>query len=684
MRHKFPRWSLSALLVLLLVPVQAAVENITFTTSSSNSSTVKIQFPNGTVTQIGGGNSTRVFTLQKNWTIDHVLTLPSNPSNITLSGVGIRSLAPDLASDATGGSVAVVYLDLSVNKIKSIDSVHFASKMIYLNMSYNAIERIGTVNPRWQNDSPGNSLSSLYLDHNAIVSLQGAIFPDSLPTLYLSFNRLESIDNASFPIGLTNLMLDNNPISSIRTVKFPSALATLSLMNNNLTTFNADLLPPSITTLCLTGNPLTTVYASEGQFTVLNHLANPKRTQLGANNSCDSIFSTNLSTAACPNSYKLLWNAFPICIVAPPTPSPSPTSESSHNQTTISIIIAVACAVVVALALIYYCRRYSDKDLRKDVVPNDIRFDPLFKEHRIPMKELETESVIAAGGFGIVYRATYRPSGETVAMKQLLPEKTHDTYAVEVFFQEIRLVSLLRHPNIVNFVGIAFTNLNNVTLVTELLPRGDLWTWLDRDPRQFSWTGGVENPIRGATVSKLQIVIDVLSALSYLHDLQPLLLHRDLKARNILLTETWVAKLTDFGTSRAYSEGDATMTAEIGTIPWIAPEVLRGDRYNEKADIYSFGVLLSEMDTCVVPYSHLLPVDCTNAGLDATRLHIVQSVAAGKLRPEFDPECPEWLLKIARDCLAFDAKTRPSAIDLCAEFQRIQASLRIDTRIEEP
>uniref|UniRef100_H3G576 Protein kinase domain-containing protein n=1 Tax=Phytophthora ramorum TaxID=164328 RepID=H3G576_PHYRM len=89
-------------------------------------------------------------------------------------------------------------------------------------------------------------------------------------------------------------------------------------------------------------------------------------------------------------------------------------------------------------------------------------------------------------------------------------------------------------------------------------------------------------------------------ALGYLHACTPPVIHRDLKSNNVLLTDKLEPKVIDFGVSRGLV--DLTMTAGVGTPYWTAPEILEGKRYTEKADIYSFGVVLSELDTGKIPY----------------------------------------------------------------------------------
>ncbi|KAF0691808.1 hypothetical protein As57867_016964, partial [Aphanomyces stellatus] len=163
------------------------------------------------------------------------------------------------------------------------------------------------------------------------------------------------------------------------------------------------------------------------------------------------------------------------------------------------------------------------------------------------------------------------------------------------------------------------------------------------------------------------IAADVVDALVYLHSFQPTVIHRDLKSKNVLLSETWEAKLSDFGISRVTSL-EESMTSNIGTVAWIAPEVLTGGRYTEKADIYSFGVLLSELDTLQVPYAEMIGKSREN-GFSNARLAML--VSEGSLQPSFTDNMPAPLLALARECLSFNDTDRPSAMKLSYQLHSI-------------
>ncbi|DBA05025.1 TPA: hypothetical protein N0F65_000713 [Lagenidium giganteum] len=147
---------------------------------------------------------------------------------------------------------------------------------------------------------------------------------------------------------------------------------------------------------------------------------------------------------------------------------------------------------------------------------------------------------------------------------------------------------------------------------------------------------------------------------------------------NVLLTKGLRAKVTDFGLSRSMSH-QTTMTAEVGTLAWIAPEVLSGERYTEKADIYSFGVILSEIDTLRQPYVQHTTEKSSSGRLSGANtgsssmnnVHIALMVCSGQLRPDFSPLCPRVVRELADRCLEQDPTDRPSALEALTALQRL-------------
>ena len=145
------------------------------------------------------------------------------------------------------------------------------------------------------------------------------------------------------------------------------------------------------------------------------------------------------------------------------------------------------------------------------------------------------------------------------------------------------------------------------------------------------------------------------------------MIHRDLKSRNILLSENQDAKLADFGASRERVDG--TMTAGVGTSLWIAPEVMMGERYDEKADMFSFGVVLSELDSLQNPYAHAK--ENNPAGRKMPDTAILQLVAMGKLRVEFSPKTLKGVVQLGTACTSIDPTERPTAAEAYQKLQMI-------------
>ncbi|OWZ24136.1 TKL/DRK protein kinase [Phytophthora megakarya] len=247
-------------------------------------------------------------------------------------------------------------------------------------------------------------------------------------------------------------------------------------------------------------------------------------------------------------------------------------------------------------------------------------------------------------------------NGQNVAVKKLIQKNQAED--VQSFAEEIELSASLVHPNIVEFIGVGWNSLNNLIMVIEYFPTGNLQTYLHKNADLLSWAR-----------DKIHIAIGVAQGLEYLHTRTPPLIHRDLKSNNILLTDKLEPKLIDFGASRGST--DLTMTAGVGTPYWTAPEILEGKRYTEQADIYSFGVVLSELDTGKIPYYDVI----TEGGSKAKPFQILQDVMAGSLRPSFTQDCPARIQRIGLACLSFNPSSRPTASQLIQELEGKTAEL---------
>jgi serine/threonine-protein kinase TNNI3K len=287
--------------------------------------------------------------------------------------------------------------------------------------------------------------------------------------------------------------------------------------------------------------------------------------------------------------------------------------------------------------------------------------DPVIVAARVPFDRVKIGDLLGKGAYGEVFRGEFRD--QEVAVKKLLPDTKKNMKHITDFLSEIRLLAAMEHPHIVHFVGVAWDALSDLMCLTEFMAGGDLRSLLIKyhDAR---------HPL-GFDAQKAAIALHIAHGLTYLHSLAPIVLHRDLKSRNILLTSTLEAKLTDFGVSRERS--DRTMTAGVGSCLWMAPEVMMGRRYDEKADVFSLGVVLSELDTHELPYSQAKD---SQTGAPMMDMAVLQQVSAGRLSVQLSDRLQPSLRYLVTACVGLDPRQRPTAAQALYELQVISRSLK--------
>ncbi|RLN06667.1 hypothetical protein BBJ28_00018871 [Nothophytophthora sp. Chile5] len=281
--------------------------------------------------------------------------------------------------------------------------------------------------------------------------------------------------------------------------------------------------------------------------------------------------------------------------------------------------------------------------------------DPEVFTKRIAFDELTFLRMLSKGAYGEVWLGQLET--RHVAIKRLLPEKCQFTASLEQFAGEIGLMCTLQHRNIVSFVGVSWNRLQNLCAVVEYMEAGDLDEVLKKYREKFSWQR-----------EKISIAMDIAEGLVYLHCLRPVVVHRDLKSKNVLLNRKFHAKLSDFGVSRKTTVNE-TMTSGVGTLLWTAPEIIEGKKYSEKADIYSLGVVLSELDTCEPPFADVT----TDKGERLPGMQLAQLVRLGKIRVTLRSDCPPSLRKLAMDCTQLDPDLRPSSMQVAFTLKSIIA-----------
>jgi len=210
---------------------------------------------------------------------------------------------------------------------------------------------------------------------------------------------------------------------------------------------------------------------------------------------------------------------------------------------------------------------------------------------------------------------------------------------------ECTIMEVARHPNIVLFMG-ACTKPPRLCIVLEYCEMGSLWTLLHFSKKDLPWK------------YRKQIALDIAKGVNYLHSFPTPLLHRDLKSLNILLDNNLTAKLADFGWARLK---ETIMTGKIGTYQWMAPEVISSNKYTEKADVYSYGVILWEIAMRKPPYY----------GIEVTE--VARKVVNQNLRPSIkESDAPTCWVSLMKKCWNKDPNQRPSFTQIIHELNKIK------------
>ncbi|GFS32624.1 protein kinase superfamily protein [Actinidia rufa] len=287
------------------------------------------------------------------------------------------------------------------------------------------------------------------------------------------------------------------------------------------------------------------------------------------------------------------------------------------------------------------------------------------QDWEIDPTKLIIKSVLARGTFGTVHRGIY--DGQDVAVKLLdWGEEGHRTEAEiaslrAAFTQEVAVWHKLDHPNFIGATmgasGLKIQTDNGqmgmpsniCCVIVEYLPGGALKSYLIKNRRK-----------KLAFKVVAQMALDLARGLSYLHSQK--IVHRDVKTENMLLDKTRTVKIADFGVARVEASNPNDMTGETGTLGYMAPEVLNGNPYNRKCDVYSYGICLWEIYCCDMPYPDLSFSEVTSA------------VVRQNLRPEIPRCCPNSLANVMKRCWDANPDKRPEMDEVVSMLEAIDTS----------
>ena len=305
--------------------------------------------------------------------------------------------------------------------------------------------------------------------------------------------------------------------------------------------------------------------------------------------------------------------------------------------------------------------------------------DPEIMPHSIDIYSMDNnivlEKSLGKGACGEVFKGilTEFVFGETIekaaALKQLyIKSESLTQKMLDNFLAEVRNLSMVgHHQNIVAFYGVAWESESFPSIILEFVAGGDLYEYLEDYTCPPGTGTGLENE------SLIAIAVGITRGIQHIHENG--MIHRDLKPQNVLLhfaeeLKYPVAKIADFGESR---EADLSMTMTyVGTELYVAPEVFRGERYSQAADVFSLGMILNQLDTLQSPAK----------GVNVSAMNAKNP---GSFRPLRRVNAPPHILSIIDACLEYNTEDghgqdgdmsfgRPSIDSLLSQLMHISSN----------
>ncbi|KAM3701601.1 hypothetical protein ACJW31_05G186500 [Castanea mollissima] len=274
---------------------------------------------------------------------------------------------------------------------------------------------------------------------------------------------------------------------------------------------------------------------------------------------------------------------------SPPPESPTtPGKESNSSQTTIVVVVTTisAAVLIISICICIYLRKRNPRTKVESEAEDEIsavgslQFD--FGKIRLATQNFSDANKLGEGGFGIVYKGKFS-NGQEIAVKRL----SRNSSQGEVEFKnEVMLVAKLQHRNLVRLLGFCLEG-DERLLVYEFVPNGSL----DRF---------IFDPIKRAQLNwekRFKIIGGIARGLLYLHeDSQLRIIHRDLKASNILLDASMNPKISDFGMARLFQldQTQGNTSRIVGTYGYMPPEYALHGQFSVKSDVFSFGMIVLE------------------------------------------------------------------------------------------
>ncbi|KAM6982785.1 raf-1 proto-oncogene, serine/threonine kinase a isoform 3-T4 [Tautogolabrus adspersus] len=297
---------------------------------------------------------------------------------------------------------------------------------------------------------------------------------------------------------------------------------------------------------------------------------------------------------------------------------------------------------------------------KNKIRPRDKRDSSYYWE--IEASEVYLQSRIGSGSFGTVYKGKWHGDVAVKILKVTDPTPEQ----LQAFRNEVAVLRKTRHVNILLFMG--YMTKDNLAIVTQWCEGSSLYKHIHVLETNFK------------IIQLMDIARQTAQGMDYLHAKN--IIHRDMKSNNIFLHEGLTVKIGDFGlaTVKARWSGSHQVEQPSGSILWMAPEVIRmqdNNPYSFQSDVYSYGIVLFELLTGELPYSHT-----------ANRDQIIFMVGRGYLSPDLSKlykNCPKAMKRLVADCIKKSKDERPLFPQILSSIELLQHALpKINRSASEP
>ncbi|KAF5728554.1 Serine/threonine-protein kinase HT1 [Tripterygium wilfordii] len=266
------------------------------------------------------------------------------------------------------------------------------------------------------------------------------------------------------------------------------------------------------------------------------------------------------------------------------------------------------------------------------------------EEWTADLSQLFIGNKFASGAHSRIYRGIYKQRAVAVKMVRIPSHKEEPrTFVEQQFKSEVAFLCRLLHPNIVQFIA-ACKKPPVYCIITEYMSQGTLRMYLNK-----------KEPYSLSIETILRLALDISRGMEYLHSQG--VIHRDLKSNNLLLNDEMRVKVGDFGTSCLETQGQEAK-GNMGTYRWMAPEMIKEKPYTRKVDVYSFGIVLWELTTALLPFQGMTPVQAAFA------------VSEKNERPPLPASCQPALAHLIKRCWAANPSKRPDFSNIVYALER--------------